>query len=464
MDNKRIQELVDRPVESLSIELKGWINPDSPEDIAKIVKATIAIRNNGGGYILIGFNDKTGEPDLANPPKDPRILFHIDKIQGLITKYSSEPFEVKLYYPIREGIEFPVLEIPYGVKSPVAAKLNLVKGGNKYLIRTDAIYVRTLSTNNTPSTAEATWKDFTRLVDICFENREADIGRFLRRQIGGFSPDLLSKIAALFSQVIHPKETTEDKLKTYLQESSLRFEEEVKQRKLNLPDHGSWQVALIIDGEAPSYSANREFLNLLDSANPSYSGWPVWLDSRGFRQEDTRPYVFNGVWEALIVIMDSEWGGRDIDFHRFDPSGYFYLRRALEDDLSNNPRMPEPMTCLEFGLTVVRTAEAIAVGLAFAKAMGCQPEKTQLAFAFKWSKLRGRKLCSWAHPGRYISRHGVAFQDEVTSFVYIPLETPDSAIAPYVSKVINQLFEVFEGFNLSMGVIEELIQKLIERR
>jgi hypothetical protein len=115
-------------------------------------------------------------------------------------------------------------------------------------------------------------------------------------------------------------------------------------------------------------------------------------------------------------------------------------------------------------LTVIRTAEAIAVGLAFAKAMGCDPEKTQLAFAFKWSKLRGRRLCSWAHPGRYISGHRVAFQDEVTSFVYIPLETPDSAIAPYVSKVINQLFEVFEGFNLGMGVIEELVQKLIERR
>jgi hypothetical protein len=122
------------------------------------------------------------------------------------------------------------------------------------------------------------------------------------------------------------------------------------------------------------------------------------------------------------------------------------------------------MTCLDFGLPVYRTGEAIAVGLAFAKAMGCNPETTQLAFSFKWSKLMGRKLCSWAHPGRYISQHGLAFQDEVLSFVYVPLETPDSAIAPYVSKVVNELFQIFEGFNLGMGIIEELVQKLIERR
>jgi hypothetical protein len=469
MENDRIQDLIDRPSEGLSIEYKGWIDPVSIEGIAKIVRATIAIRNHGGGYIVIGLKDGTGEPDIENAPIDNKSIkrvFHKDKIQGMITKYSSDPFEVTLHYRQAKGLDypiFPVIEIPSGIKTPVAAKADLKKGGGTYLIKANSIYVRTLLSNNTPSTSEANWRDYERLIEVCFDNREADIGRFLRRHVGGLSPDLLSQIAAIFSQAIHPKETTEDKLKAYLQESTQRFEGAVKQKEINLPDHGSWEVAMIIDGEVPPYSANTGFLNLLDSANPRYTGWPVWVDSRGFRKEDTRPYVFNGVWEALIVILDSEWG-RDIDFHRLDPAGYFYLRRALEDDISIGPRMPEPMTCLEFGLTVVRTAEAIAVGLAFAKAMGCDPEKTQLAFAFQWSKLKGRKLCSWAHPGRYISRHGVAFQNEVTSFVYVPLDTPDSAIAPYVSKVINQLFEVFEGFNLSMSVIEELVQKLIERR
>ena len=46
-DFSQIQALVDRPTESLSIELKRWIDPDQPEGKAKIVKAALAL----GGVI-----------------------------------------------------------------------------------------------------------------------------------------------------------------------------------------------------------------------------------------------------------------------------------------------------------------------------------------------------------------------------------------------------------------------------
>jgi hypothetical protein len=149
---------------------------------------------------------------------------------------------------------------------------------------------------------------------------------------------------------------------------------------------------------------------------------------------------------------------------RLHPEGKYYLRRALEDDISRNSRRPEPMTCLDFGLPIIRTAEAIAVGIEFAKAMGCQPEKTQLAFAFKWSKLRGRMLNSWAWPGRYISPYRSAYQDEVLAISYVPLETSESAIPQFVYNVTKQLFMVFNGFDPGPNVVEDLVQRLLERR
>jgi len=85
----RIQELIDRPTESLAIELKQWIDPNSQEGKAKIVKACLAIRNYNGGYIVIGFNDKSREPDLKNVPKDVKKIFHLDKIQSIISKRFS---------------------------------------------------------------------------------------------------------------------------------------------------------------------------------------------------------------------------------------------------------------------------------------------------------------------------------------------------------------------------------------
>ncbi len=457
MDDDRIQELVDRPSESLSIEYKGWINPDSIEGVAKIVRTAMAMRNHGGGYIVFGFTDDTSEVDFSNAPPNNetiRIKFHIDKIQGMITKYSSEPFEVKLHYRLKSELKyplFPIIEIPYGIKTPVAAKADLIKGGNKYLIKANRIYVRTLSANNTPSTAEAIWKDYNKLVEVCFDNREADIGRFLRRHLGGVSPELIQDIAIAITHGLKSDETIEDRLRGLLQESEQRFINEVDKRGLSLPEHGAWEVGLIIIGDIPPYKPNNIFLNLLESSNPNYTGWPIWLDSRNFSDANAKPYVFEG-WSS------------GIDFMRLHSEGKFYQRRALGDDISSNPNRPKAMTSFDFGIPIVRTAEAIAVGLEFAKAMGCEPEKTQLSFAFKWSKLRGRELSSWAWPGRYISPNRSAYQDEVMAISHIQLETPVSAISQFVYNIIKELLMVFDGFDPGFPLVDDFVQRLLERR
>ena len=142
----------------------------------------------------------------------------------------------------------------------------------------------------------------------------------------------------------------------------------------------------------------------------------------------------------------------------------FYLRRALQDDISRSNRAPKPLVALDFGLVTIRTAEVIAVGLAFGKAMGCDPERTILSFASRWKRLKGRQLTSWVNPERYISPTRSAYQDEVVSFVDVPLELPLSALSEYVHKAIQPVFEVFDGFSLSKEVTEDLTRRLVERR
>lgn len=461
IDFSRIKELVDRPGESLSVELKRWIDPDQADGIAKIVKAVLALRNHGGGYMLIGFNNETLEPDTQNIPPDVKGSFHIDKIQGLISKFASEPFEIAVEFPERTGQLYPVIIVPSGIKTPVAAKSDLHENGKKH-IAADTVFVRSLNSNNTPSTTRANWKDWPNITEVCFDNREADIGRFLRRHLSSITPDILSKFATSLSRRLEPEVATEDLLRKYLRESEERFATVVKERGIQLPEHGVWEVALFLVGDVPRHTASRDFLSLLDSSNPDYTGWPIWLDSRGFTEQTARPYLHEGVWEALIASIGTSWSDH-LDYMRLDPKGHFYLRRALQDDISGSERAPKPMTALDFGLPIIRTAEAIAVGIAFAKAMGCNEENTLLAFSFKWSRLRGRELTYWAQPGRYI-RGGKAYQDEVLVFVDVPLETPLSALNEYVSQVVQPLFEVFEGFQLSNDVIDDLTRRLVERR
>jgi hypothetical protein len=60
-----ISDLARYPRESLSTVVKAWFDPSTPEGQAKIVRCALAMRNHDGGFMLIGFDNATGDP-VAN--------------------------------------------------------------------------------------------------------------------------------------------------------------------------------------------------------------------------------------------------------------------------------------------------------------------------------------------------------------------------------------------------------------
>jgi hypothetical protein len=123
-----IDALVGNPSESLNVELKRWLDPATNLGIEKIVKGALALRNRNGGFFVVGFDDTTLAPDVANEPPNAKQLFHVDVIQGIISKYASEPFEIEVAWGHRDGRQYPVIVVPSGVKVPVAAKQDLIDG------------------------------------------------------------------------------------------------------------------------------------------------------------------------------------------------------------------------------------------------------------------------------------------------------------------------------------------------
>jgi hypothetical protein len=121
----RKSDLVRYPRESLSTEVKAWFDPSSPEGQAKIVRCALAMRNQGGGFLVVGFHNATGDPVAENRPSDVRIAFHVDGIQGLVTRLASESFEILVHFVERDGELFPLIEILQGVRTPVACKSSL---------------------------------------------------------------------------------------------------------------------------------------------------------------------------------------------------------------------------------------------------------------------------------------------------------------------------------------------------
>jgi hypothetical protein len=148
-----IDALIQNPSESLNVEIKRWIDPSSVEGQAKIVRACLALYNRNGGYFVIGFDDQTLQPDLGNEPCDSRRAFHVDDIQGLVSRYAYDLFEVGVAFSERDGIAYPVIVVPSGVQVPVTAKRDLIGPGNKKLIGVGDLYFRTLGSNGVPSTS-----------------------------------------------------------------------------------------------------------------------------------------------------------------------------------------------------------------------------------------------------------------------------------------------------------------------
>ena len=86
-NQERADNMVKNPSESLNVELKRWIDPQSDKGIAKIAKAAIALRNRNGGYLVIGIDDKTRNVDV-NVPTNSMSIYNIDIIQSIISKYA----------------------------------------------------------------------------------------------------------------------------------------------------------------------------------------------------------------------------------------------------------------------------------------------------------------------------------------------------------------------------------------
>jgi hypothetical protein len=461
-DQSRIDELLARLSESLTVEVKRWISADEPQGLSKIVRGALALRNRNGGYFVIGFDDKTLQPDIGNEPADVRAAFHADKIQGLISRYASELFEVAVVFGKHDGREYPVVVVPDGVRSPVAAKRDLFDDKQNALIGHGDVYFRTLSANGTPSTAAARAQDWPDIVEICFNNREADLGRFLRRQLAGH--DLTSLLSGLSGLGQPPALNPKERSLALLERGRQRFEAALADRKPTKDElaairAGSWEVALIIDPPHSDGLPDEVFLRTLASSNPQYTGWPIWLDSSSFTDKRSAPVVRDKGWEALIMSLEG-WS-KHADFLRFDPKGEFYLWRALQDDISD--KIP-PGKMLEPILVILRVAEALLVGLAFAKALGSKSEEARLSFAFRWTKLKDRRLEPWANSVVPINAYGTAQDDTVTTFIELPLDTPGSAVAPYVDQATRELFVLFGGYRFPSAAIENWVGRLVERK
>lgn len=451
---EELSQLLQNPRESLETEIKQWIDPATDDGIGKIARACIALRNNNGGCLVIGIQDD-GQPDPA-VPNNVREMFHPDIIQGIVGRYSSQQFEVLVEFVSRDGLEYPVICVPGGSQVPVAAKADLKSNDpGKPYVRCNTVYVRTLNSNNTVSSSQARWNDWPDIARHCFNNREADIGSFVRRHLAGI--DLGGFLAGLTPQP--PTPTLNDRTIEFLTTGLNRARAALAQRKQPIGEFGSFEVAIVIDGQLPPRIADDRFYWMLQASRPRLTGWDFWLDTGRGSKDEFAPYVFNGGWEVAIATKIFNW---HIDFWRAEPSGQFYHFRVLEDDLVAGYEI-EPRKVLDYAIWIHRVTETLLLASHFAYTLVGSDTPCGIGVACRWTGLAGRHLYSWSEPRRHFWSAGAAVQDSVTTSVVMPMDTAPLALIPFVESLTAPLFAVFGGERFETVVTEQIVRELVNR-
>lgn len=451
----RFQRLVESPQERLDTELKPWLSLNETAHVAKFAKACLAMRNNGGGYFVLGFEDDGTQS--RNPPADPRVAYQIDDVQAIVSKFASDPFAIEIEFRSVNGIEHPIVVVPPGVVRPVAAKSSLAATDptKPALIEDHAIYVRSITSNNTVSSSKLRKQDIERLMSICFENREADIGSFIRRHLVGV--DLATLLANLQPQPIQ----TEERSVVYLDESLLRLKSVFADREISFPNFGYMEASAVFKVEGSPLSASQNTLFSMMANRRNYSGWSPWTIIYNQKLKEMNPYHFNGTWEALMHNPEpSDFGGMS-DFWRADPKGKLYYFRVFEEDLGF--RSLTPFLCFDFYIAVFRLTEVIAAILELSR-LFAKNQTTTIEFAVRWTGLKNRKLGCWSKPERRLRGNHFAQQETASQTQSFPSDTGLNAIPVLVHQAIQPLFLAFEGQEFDKDVIEGIASDILNGR
>lgn len=294
---------------------------------------------------------------------------------------------------------------------------------------------------------------------VCFDNREADVGRFIRRHLGSAGP----AVAELLEGLRQSATPVVDAATALLDKGKACFEEEITRRDLptdvaEMIDWGGREVALTIDPSPVGLSANGAFLQRLLSSLPRLTSYPPMLETAiggpasGFVVRQSR-------WEGLLAVH----GQVDaLTFEMADPRGHFYERRLVLPDVIARANNLKPKLYLGERETITDVVEVIITSLAFASALGVADEEHKLMFAFRWSGLAGRLIDRWFLG----SRAQYVAEDDVSPVcrLAIAADTPPAALAARIGEALEPLFGAFRGYMEPQQQIEETLTEVIERR
>ncbi len=440
--NRRLEELVRNPMETLAVEYKEWIDPTSEESRAILARAVLALANFGGGQIVIGFTLKDGAYEALPAPEGVLEKYDHDLINSVANKYCDPAIHLGCEIVKSERQRHPIISVPGNHSVPIRCARD---GPNMKHVLQNKYYIRRPG----PSSEEIRTADEWRLL--------------IRRCVLADKLQLIEDMRTVLNpetSVPAPKKDAVDPHKEWVTQSVKRMETIVKDAYGSLEKgpyaKGGWYGAYSFDPPISDVSA-KELSERLRNCAGRETGWPIGQ----FPPRAGQPYLFEGALEmSLIEEFNDPLSG---DYWRASPSGKFVIFRGMEEDSQDalwGGKYDKPS--LNFTLPVWRLAELLLHAMRFGDQFS-PAEKRSATVSTDWYGLKGRQLTA------NISRYGPLYdrhskQDKVHSEIVIPdISRIQEQLPELIAQLTKPLYEVFDFFEMPMKTIQSEINALLRR-
>ena len=449
-----LQGFITHPREDLNVEYKVWLNLSEEKGKATLAKAAMAMANHGGGYVVLGFEDKGHELiSIPRPQNVPEITQ--DSINSAIRRYSEPEFHCRLYYEPHPGtrVRHAIVRVPGG-HTPIMCKRDQFAA--KVLQNT--IYMRKPGPRSEEPHTETEWRS---LLDRCVLARREDFLDSFRFIVSDTAepqitmPDLQGKGRVTPAPQIA--------LAEYCTAANKRWTELTSNLPIDAPARfpvGYYEMGFALVGARPADSLTelKERLNV--ARKRDISGWPPFLD---IGISGWSPYIHDEFVEAWLGREKKDrppLDSTDCDFWRASLDGMLYTIRGYSEDGEHaNLQQNELSGSILIDLPIVRIAE----GVLFANRLADQFESVeQLALTCRFTSLKGRTLIrSISHTYLTVS-NSTSQTSEKTLSGQATLQQVQDNLPEVIYDIVKPLYEVFGFYQVSVGEVRRILREFIK--
>jgi hypothetical protein len=437
-----LEPLLAAPAEALNVEFKCWLDlKGDDEHRGLFAKAAIALANEGGGFIVVGY--RAQRPDLISEPRPAEIAaYDTDLINNIVRRFASPAFHcnLKLMPDPETGYQHAVVEVPGDFGFPVMSK----SGTPANTIRPHLCYMRKPGPESAPPENQADWE---RLLARCLRNRREDMLDAIRNiVIGGVS-------------AATPAEPSEAEVQeAFVAAARGAWETLIQDLPGDAPARcplGHYELDYALLGDFPSPSL-IELLEKLKLAVAHRSGSPeFWVPTR----DEIEPVPINGTIQCWLGTP--AMGERDpghVDFWRASPEGRMFLLRGYFEDIGGWPdHRIKPGTIFDIRAPIWRVAEC----LEHARILGsllAPDQELKVLFRARWYGLEGRQLSSLDPLQAFTMRADrIIRQNEFPVERTVDVAQVTDNLPEIILPLLRPFYELFGFFELTMDHVRQTL-------